>query len=99
MVRMNTSTFRGGYYSHGKQFIEHLPLPPATPAQRAEIERLVAEIIAATDDLNSARTPHQQTLHKRRVSELRATVENRVSHLFGLSQADLSIANAVPIPA
>ena len=30
MVRTHTSPFRGGYYSHGKQFIEHLPIPQAT---------------------------------------------------------------------
>lgn len=29
-VRTNTSTFRGGYYSHGKQFIENLPIPVPT---------------------------------------------------------------------
>ena len=32
MVRMHTSTFRGGYYSHGKQFIDHLPIPQAIGA-------------------------------------------------------------------
>lgn len=99
MVRMNTSTFRGGYYSHGKQFIEHLPIPPATPAQRVEIEQLVAEMIVTTDALKSARTPHQHKLQERRVTELRGEIETRVSSLFGLSAADLMIVAAVPVPA
>ncbi len=99
MVRMNTSPFRGGYYSHGKQFIEHLPVPPATPAQRGEIEGLVAEIIVSTTALKVARIPHQRSLHERRVAELRLEIENRVSGLFGLSAADLLIVKAVPVPA
>lgn len=99
MVRMNTSTFRGGYYSHGKQFIEHLPIPPATAAQRAEVEQLVAEVFAANEALIEARTPHQQTLQERRIATLRADIEARISTLFGLSAGDLAIVAAVPVPA
>ena len=99
MVRMNSSTFRGGYYSHGKQFIEHLPIPPATPAQRADIEQLVADVIAANDALRQARTPHQQTLQERSIAALRADIEARVSALFGLTADDIAIAAAVPVPA
>lgn len=99
MVRMNTSTFRGGYYSHGKQFIEHLPIPAATPAQRREIEDLVVEVIAATDALKQVRTPHQKNLHERRVAALRTEIEARVGVLYGLSAADLLVVAAVPVPA
>lgn len=99
MVRMNTSTFRGGYYSHGKQYIEHLPIPPATQTERAEIEQLVGEIIMATDKLKTARTPHQREIYERRVPELRLEIERCVSALFSLSTADLLIVAAVPIPA
>jgi methylase of polypeptide subunit release factors len=99
MVRMNTSIFRGGYYSHGKQFIEHLPIPAATPAQRREIEELVVEVIAATDALKQARTPHQKNLHERRVAALRLDIEARVSVLFGLSTVDLAVIAAVSVPA
>lgn len=99
MVRMNTSTFRGGYYSHGKQFIEHLPIPPATAAQRADIEQLVGDVIAANDALRQARTPHQQTLQERSFAALRADIEARVSALFGLAAADTAVVAAVPVPA
>jgi hypothetical protein len=99
MVRTNTSTFRGGYYSHGKQFIEHLPVPPATPAQRNEINGLVAQVIDAIDAAVQARTPHQRTLHERNAQVLRDTIESRVSALFGLSAYDMAIVRAVPVPA
>lgn len=99
MVRMNTSTFRGGYYSHGKQFIEHLPIPAASPQERASIEGLVHQVIAASDALRVGITPHQRTLQERRIVVLRGDIERRVSALFALSVADLAIVAAVPVPA
>lgn len=98
MVRTHTSPFRGGYYSHGKQFIEHLPIPPASQQERAEIETLVGQLIAATDAALAARTPHQKTLHERKAATLRDRIETCVSALFGLSGADIARAKAVPIP-
>ena len=62
MVRTHTSLFRGGYYSHGKQFIEHLPIPQATAVQRTEIEQRVGELIAAIEDAQQAGTPHQRNV-------------------------------------
>lgn len=99
MIRTHTSPFRGGYYSHGKQFIEHLLIPTATPQQRAEIEALVGQLIEANDAAHAARTPHQKTLHERNATVLRDQIEVRVSKLFGLSGADMALAKAVPIPA
>lgn len=99
MVRTHTSPFRGGYYSHGKQFIEHLPIPPATPPERANIEALVMQLIAANDAAQVARVPHQKTLHERNAAALRDQIEGLVTALFGLSPADMALARAVPIPA
>jgi hypothetical protein len=99
MVRTNTSTFRGGYYSHGKQFIEHLPVPPATPVQRAEVEGFVAQVIDAIEAAEQAKTPHQRTLHERNAQALKDAVEGRVSALFGLSADDMTVVRAVPVPA
>ncbi|MFZ6762213.1 Eco57I restriction-modification methylase domain-containing protein [Pseudoroseomonas sp. WGS1072] len=99
MVRTNTSTFRGGYYSHGKQFIERLPVPAASDAERAKIEELVRGLIAAHDAASAARTPHQRILHERSAVALREQVESLVSALFGLSADDVALARAVPVPA
>ena len=99
MIRTNTSIFRGGYYSHGKQFIEHLPIPLATPEQRAEIERLVGHLIDANDAALEARTPHQKVLHERNAASLREQIEKHVSTLFCLSEIETALLKAVPIPA
>lgn len=98
MVRTNTSTFRGGYYSHGKQFIERLPVPAASDAERTEIEDLVRALIAANDAAKDARTPHQRILQERSAAALREQVEACVSKLFGLSPEDVALLRAVPVP-
>lgn len=98
-VRTNTSPFRGGYYAHGKQFIEDLPIPLPTAEQRADIDALVTQTAAVLAEVATARTPHDKTLAERRVVDLRARIEASVTLLFGLSAADLEIVHAVPVPS
>jgi type I restriction-modification system DNA methylase subunit len=99
MIRTNTSPFRGGYYSHGKQFIEHLPIPSAPADKVADIERLVGAVIAANDAAVAARTPHQRDVHEKNANALRDQIDGMVTEIFGLSDADLVTIRAVPIPA
>ena len=98
LIRTNTSLFRGGYYSHGKQFIKNLPVPLATEAQRAEIEEQVTALIAVLDELAAARTPRDRRLREREAVELRSQIESRVSAVFGLSATDIDTVCAVPVP-
>lgn len=98
-VRTNTSTFRGGYYSHGKQFIKNLPVPDATNAQRQVIEMLVTQMINALESVTAARTPHQATMLERQANDLRTQIESHVTNLFGLSADELDVVRAVPVPS
>jgi hypothetical protein len=98
IIRLNTSPFRGGYYSHGKQFIEHLPIPSASSVERAAIERLVEATIAANDAAITARTPHQRRVHERNSASLKDQVEAQVTTLFALTPEDMAIVRAVPVP-
>jgi type I restriction-modification system DNA methylase subunit len=98
-IRLSTSPFRGGYYSHGKQFIQGLPVPiPDDPKERVAVEKLAAKLITALEKRASARTPHQRTLRDREAATLRQFIEERVSALFGLSPADMEIVRSVPTP-
>jgi hypothetical protein len=97
-VRTNTSPFRGGYYSHGKQFIQNLPIPVPTTAERDAVDVLVRDLIETLHAVETARTPHQRIIQERRADELRTQIENRISALFALSNADLELARAVPVP-
>jgi len=98
-VRTNTSPFRGGYYSHGKQFIESLPLPLPSETERTAIEHLVISLIDTLDVIEAVRTPHQRTVQERFIADLKTQIEQHVNALFHLSDGDLEIAKAVPVPA
>ena len=98
MVRSNTSVFRGGYYSHGKQFIQDLPIPIPDETALEEVEGAVAKLVEAINLLGAARTPRQRLVRKRRVVELKRQIEARITDLFGLSSKDLEVIRAVAIP-
>lgn len=98
MVRTNTSPFRGGYYSHGNQFIENLPVPIPEHDRRVEIETITKDLIVANDTLLAARTPRARVLKEREIQYLRENLEAAISEVFELSAADMSTIEAVPIP-
>jgi hypothetical protein len=97
-VRTNTSPFRGGYYSHGKQFIQNLPIPVPTDSQLHAVDALVRDLIEALDAVETARTPHQRTPLERRADDLRTQIEVLISAVFGLSDAEMAVVRAVPVP-
>jgi hypothetical protein len=99
MVRCHTSVFRGGYYSHGKQFIENLPIPLPSDDQRIHIEGLVQQFIDALTAVVESRTPHEKTMRERQAATLKLQIEAAVEALFGLTMADMDIVRAVPVPS
>lgn len=98
IIRTNTSPFRGGYYSHGKQFIENLPVPLPDAARRQEIEERVTKLIGVLRAQVVAKTPHEARLANREATDVRRDIETRIGEAFGLTAADLAIISAVPIP-
>lgn len=98
-VRTTTSMFDGGYYSHGKQFIKDLPVPMPSEVDRATIGALVTRLITAQGDVDSARTSRDRTLYQRQVVDLRQQVENHITRLFGLTESDMDIVRAIPVPS
>lgn len=100
MIRTNTSVFRGGYYSHGKQFIKDLPIPIHDDgAVKAAIEQQAQRVVHALGALNAARTPHERTRRERAARDARAQLERQVSGLFGLSGDDAEIIESVQVPS
>lgn len=98
MIRTNTSVFRGGYYSHGKQFIEDLRIPVPPESKRLGIEETVEELIAALERVGGTRTPQERLIEERRVESLRRRIEVSISDTFGLTQDEIDLARAVPSP-
>lgn len=99
MIRTNTSVFRGGYYSHGKQFIQNLPIPVPDEEQQRTIEALACQAVGATDALAAARTPYEVRRCERAVQDLRTLIEEQVGKIFNLSGADWDTIKSVPIPS
>lgn len=97
-IRTKTSVFQGGYYSHGKQFIKDLSVPVPDPAERESIEQKVRDLLGVLDAKAAARVPYQIEDLERRATTLSSEIESHVSALFGLSDADMDIVRAVPIP-
>ena len=98
MIRTNTSLFRGGYYSHGKQFIQNLPIPVPDDAHQHAIEVLTQQAVTATDALAAARTPHDIMRRERALMDLKTRLERRVGEIFNLSETDWDIVKSVPVP-
>ena len=98
MVRTKTSVFRGGYYSHGKQFIEGIPVPVPSEGELAIVEEMVAEVIKILDASKTVRTPQERVLGTRQANQLRRQVEDRISALLGIGAEDSEVIRAVPLP-
>ncbi len=96
MVRAIGSSFRGGYRSHGKQFIKDLPIRPidfTNPADRAihdKIVALVRALIQATERAGAVTVPAQRQQAGQQVQHLRQAVERQVETLYGLTAVDLA---------
>lgn len=100
MIRTNTSVFRGGYYSHGKQFIKDLPIPvPDDKAAIATIEGQAERLVRALEALNTSRTPRERTRRERAAKDARTQLDRQVNALFGLSDDDSEVIESVPVPS
>jgi hypothetical protein len=105
MVRAVPSSFQGGYYSHGKQFIEKLPIPtiefskPAEKARHDRIVGLVEELEAADTALRKADIPRDREVLERQKRALRAEIEGQVGALLGVVALDLETVKTVQVSA
>jgi hypothetical protein len=99
VVRTNTSLFRGGYYSHGKQFIENLPIPMPSDKDRIAIEMSVQHMSDALAAGDAARTPAEIARWRRTAEALRIQIDAQVCAVFELSSAEGEIVRAVPVPS
>ncbi|WP_411834562.1 Eco57I restriction-modification methylase domain-containing protein [Pseudoxanthomonas mexicana] len=99
IVRTHTSAFRGGYYSHGKQFIEHLPIPLPSEEKRTAIEAMVSELIATKMAAGQAKIPVQRILQERHAEVLITRIESEITALFGLSAEDMEVVRLVEAPS
>jgi len=101
MVRARGSSFRGGYKSHGKQFIKDLPIynidfsSPTQTAVHNQIVELVKKLITVTESESAVAVPTQRRRFAQQRRLLRQRIEKLVEELYGLDVADLDTVKAV----
>lgn len=104
IIRSKPTIFRGGYYSHSKQFLAGLPVPThdfgnaASLARHNAVVSDVQQLIALTDSLKKPITPAKQGLVAKQIQMTRAKIEAQVNGLFGLTPKELDIILSVPVP-
>ena len=95
------STFQGGYISHGKQFVEELPIKDID-FNDAEEKGIYDNLIRVTRLLNdlarkaqTATTPQKKEFHTRRMGMLKREMFVLVERLYGLGQDDLELVQGI----
>lgn len=95
MVKSRASEFRGAYYSHGKQFIENLPIRTIdfTDADEKKahnnICKIVKSIITTKQSLKGIKIYAKQKVMHRKLNRLYNNLFTQIDALYGVSQEDI----------
>lgn len=88
LVKSKASRFRGDYYSHGKQFIEQLPIykinfdDPAERKKHQQIVDMVNTIMRLKERLNEASNMAQKTIIERSVNAANTELNKFIDALY-----------------
>lgn len=96
MVKSSASEFRGAYYSHGKQFIENLPIRKINFLGRDEkelhdtIADTVKQLIAARVAYKSVYVAAKKEVQQRRYNHLFNSLIEMVNKLYDITYEDVN---------
>lgn len=97
LVKKSASTFRGGYYSHGKQFIARLPIYRIDWTDERDIAKhdAIVEKVHLIEDLtgrmNRARNSTAKNTMKRSVTAAKKELESLIDKLYGVEGLRMEI--------
>ena len=97
MVKAGASEFRGAYYSHGKQFIENIPIRQIDFKNTSEKEKynyiikLVETLIKTKVQLKGAAYGSKRTVLKRKADTLFDQLIQNINLLYGISEEEFSL--------
>ncbi|MBA3474455.1 MAG: Eco57I restriction-modification methylase domain-containing protein, partial [Rubrobacter sp.] len=92
-----STTFRGGYWSYGKRFIEQLPIRTidfSDPEDVARYERMVEfveRMLALHERLAEARIERERTVIGHQISATDRQIDRLVYELYGLTEEEIAI--------
>ena len=99
LVKKSASTFRGGYYSHGKQFIAKLPIYRIDWNSISEVKKhdTIVEKVHLIENLivrkNNARNLQAKNTLKRSVDAAKRELEALIDKLYGVEGLRTEIAD------
>lgn len=97
MVKAGASEFRGAYYSHGKQFIENLPIKQIDFTNKAEVKqyneivKTVGQLIAAKQGYNQVYLGAKKRVFQRKIDFLFDKLIALINKLYGISNEEMDI--------
>ena len=97
MVKSGASEFRGAYYSHGKQFIENIPIRIIDFDNNSEkdaynqIIQIVKNLISAKDKYINASYGTNRNVLQRKLDMLQNQLIQIINQLYGISDAEFEI--------
>jgi hypothetical protein len=100
MVRARSSKFRGGYASHGKQYVKDVPIRnidfnnPEEAQKYRKIIALVEKLIEAVDKMTKESLPQKKEVYMRQCALTRMKVMQFIEQLYCISTDDLAVIEA-----
>ena len=97
MVQTRGSVFQGGYVSHGKQFVQELPIrgidwdDPDEKEAHDQIVKLSQAMIVSVEAETKATLPQERQAQKRRQIALRRQINGQVEKLYGVTPVDMNV--------
>lgn len=94
LVKSKASTFRGDYYSHGKQFIATLPIykinfeDPNEVAKHQRIVDLVQTIMSLKEQVSTAPNIAQRTVLERSITAVNSELNSAIDELYQVESQD-----------
>ena len=95
MVKSRASEFRGAYYSHGKQFIENLPIRKIDftvdeeKTAHNKIVSTVKSIIKTKQSFKAENTYAKKRIIQRKINRLHNNLFNQVDVLYGFTKENI----------
>ena len=93
LVKSRTSVFGGSYYSHGKQFIEVLPVRridfanPSETAKHAEITNKVKQITELIATRDACAVSDDKTLYERSIRMTKSAITRIMDDLYDIDES------------
>lgn len=95
LVKSRASTFRGDYYSHGKQFIATLPIykidfeNPAEVVKHQQIVEMVQNIMQLKEQLTTAPNAARRTVLEHSISAINAELNSAIDALYQVESQEV----------